>query len=88
MVIGPVDENDINVFGAAQLGIRETSLSPIIERSQEVRHENQANFGITAIPWVHRNVFHPEGASFFGHAGGSPGYSALVSVSNRIRTPA
>lgn len=70
--------NDMLKYLAAQLGTSQTPLLSVIEQSHETRHENQPNVGKTAMPWIDRNVFQPDGANFLGHAGGSPGYSAFA----------
>lgn len=69
---------DMLKYLAAELGFVETDLAPLIEQTQIVRHEDGGNFGNSAMPWVDRGVYQPEESRFYGHAGGTPGYSAFV----------
>jgi hypothetical protein len=70
--------NDLLKFVSANLGMRQSSLTPLMKKSQVIRHKETPEFGNTAMPWWDSGVFQPPGTELIGHGGGSVGYSAFI----------
>jgi CubicO group peptidase (beta-lactamase class C family) len=70
--------NDLLKYLAAEIGLTNSPLSPLMQQSQVIRHTNSPDFGKTAMPWVDQNVFNPPGTELLGHGGGTLGSTAFV----------
>ena len=70
--------NDLLKYVAAEIGLTDSPLSPLMQQSQIIRHTDSPDFGKTAMPWVDQNVFNPPGTDLLGHGGGTLGSTAFV----------
>ncbi len=51
--------NDLLKYLSTNLGFTESSLKPLMEQMQVIRHRNQPEFGTTALPWYDWGVWNP-----------------------------
>jgi CubicO group peptidase (beta-lactamase class C family) len=77
--------NDLLKYISANLGLTPSTLTPLMKRSQMIRHQGAPEFGNTAIPWWDAGVYHPPGMELMGHGGGSVGYSAFIGFDKKQR---
>jgi D-alanyl-D-alanine-carboxypeptidase/D-alanyl-D-alanine-endopeptidase len=77
--------SDLLKYVSANLGLPRSSLTPLMEKMQEIRHRNSPDFGKTAMPWFDRAVYQAPGMELLGHSGGTGGYSAFVGFDKKQR---
>jgi serine-type D-Ala-D-Ala carboxypeptidase/endopeptidase len=77
--------NDMLKYVAANLGLTQSNLTPLIENTHVIRHRDSIDFGNTAMPWVDQGVYNPPGMELLGHAGGTAGYSAFIGFDKKNR---
>jgi serine-type D-Ala-D-Ala carboxypeptidase/endopeptidase len=77
--------NDMLKYVAANLGLTQSNLTPLIENTHVIRHRDSIDFGNTAMPWVDQGVYNPPGMELLGHAGGTGGYSAFIGFDKKNR---
>ena len=70
--------NDLLKYLAAETGLTNSALSPLMLQSQVIRHTDSPDFGKTAMPWVDQNVFNPPGTDLLGHGGGTLASTAFI----------
>jgi CubicO group peptidase (beta-lactamase class C family) len=70
--------NDLLKYVRAQLGFTKSSLTPLIEKTHEIRHRGDPEVGNTAMPWMDDAIVQSSGSLILEHAGGTGGYSAFV----------
>jgi CubicO group peptidase (beta-lactamase class C family) len=70
--------NDLVKYVAAEIGLTNSSLSPLMQQSQIIHHPDSPEFGKTAMPWYDQNVFNPPGTELLGHAGGTLGSATFI----------
>ncbi len=75
---------DLTKYASAQLGLTHSGLSPAIEKSHDVLHDDAAVPGMegvtgrSAMPWLDENVWQPPDTKLLGHAGGTAGFNSFV----------
>jgi serine-type D-Ala-D-Ala carboxypeptidase/endopeptidase len=77
--------NDMLKYVAANLGLTQSNLTPLMEKTHVIRHRDSPDFGNTAMPWVDQGVYNPPGMELLGHAGGTAGYSAFIGFDKHNR---
>jgi CubicO group peptidase (beta-lactamase class C family) len=77
--------NDLLKYLAAEIGLTNSSLSPLMQQSQIIRHTDSPDFGKTAMPWVDQRAFNPPGAELLGHGGGTLGSTAFIGFDKEQR---
>ncbi len=78
--------NDLLKYLAANLGLTRSSLTPLMEKMQVVRHRDGApEIGSTAMPWMDEGVYNPPGTELLGHAGGTFGSRAFIGFDKKNR---
>jgi CubicO group peptidase (beta-lactamase class C family) len=77
--------NDLLKYLAAEIGLSNSSLSPLMQQSQVIRHTDSPDFGKTAMPWVDQNAFNPPGTELLGHGGGTLGSAAFIGFDKKQR---
>ncbi len=77
--------NDMLKYLSAQLGLAPSSLRPLIEKTQVIRHRGAFDCGTTAMPWYDNDAYCPPGTEILGHAGGTIGASAYVGFDRKQR---
>ena len=77
--------NDLLRYLAANLGFGDSQLTPIMKKSQVIRHTDQVRFGKTAIPWFDEGVYNPPGTEILAHSGGGFGYRAFIGLEKSRR---
>lgn len=78
--------NDLLKYVSANLGLTHTSLEPLMQKMQVLRHRDSPDFfGNTAMPWYDMNVYNPPGSDFLAHAGGTFGSVAFVGFDKNQR---
>lgn len=77
--------NDLLKYLSANLGLTQTSLTPLMEKMQVIRHRDSPEMGKTAMPWYDQAVYNPPGTEFFGHAGGTAGSSTFIGFDREQR---
>jgi serine-type D-Ala-D-Ala carboxypeptidase/endopeptidase len=77
--------NDLIKYVSANLGLKQSSLTPMMEQMQEIRHRDSAEFGQTAMPWMDLGVHQPTGMELLGHGGGTDGCSAFIGFDKKQR---
>jgi D-alanyl-D-alanine-carboxypeptidase/D-alanyl-D-alanine-endopeptidase len=70
--------NDLLKYLAAEIGLTNSELSPLMHQSQVIRHTDSPDFGKTAMPWVDQNTWGAEGTELLGHGGGTLGSAAFI----------
>jgi D-alanyl-D-alanine-carboxypeptidase/D-alanyl-D-alanine-endopeptidase len=61
--------NHLLKYLSANLGLRESSLRPLMQKSQVIRHTGSPEMGKTAMPWYDQAVYNPPGTELLGHGG-------------------
>lgn len=56
----------------------QSSLTPLLAKTQVIRHRGDSVFGDTAMPWVDCRQSEQTGMELLGHGGGTAGYSAFI----------
>jgi D-alanyl-D-alanine-carboxypeptidase/D-alanyl-D-alanine-endopeptidase len=82
--------NDLVKYVAAQAGIVETKLTPLMKSTHVLQYEDRRGlpgvpalrFGRTAMPWM-GGGYEPPGMELLGHGGGSGSYHASVAFDVR-----
>jgi len=77
--------NDLLKYVAAEIGLTNTPLSPLMQQSQLIRHTDSPDFGKTAMPWFDRNAFNPPGTELLGHSGGTLGSASFIGFDKKQR---
>jgi CubicO group peptidase (beta-lactamase class C family) len=77
--------NDLLKYLAAEIGLTNSPLSPLMQQSQVIRHTDSADFGKTAMPWMDQNAFNPPGTELLGHAGGTLGSATFIGFDKKQR---
>jgi CubicO group peptidase (beta-lactamase class C family) len=77
--------NDLLKYVSANLGATQSSLTPLLENTQVIRHRGDSVFGDTAMPWVDCCQSEQTGIELLGHAGGTAGYSAFIGFDQEHR---
>jgi serine-type D-Ala-D-Ala carboxypeptidase/endopeptidase len=78
--------NDLLKYVAANVGLTESALTPLMRKTHVIRHTNSPGilpgeaFGNTAMAWKDYGVYQPPGMRLIGHGGGAGGYSAFVGL--------
>jgi CubicO group peptidase (beta-lactamase class C family) len=76
--------NDLLKYVSAQIGLTQSRLSPLIEKTHAIRFTNSPalnedeKFGKIAMPWLDSGQTDQTGLNLLGHAGGTAGYSAYI----------
>jgi CubicO group peptidase (beta-lactamase class C family) len=74
--------NDLLKFAAAQAGLTMSPLSPLVERSHAIAHDDakvRDQFeGHSALPWFDEGIWNPPDSQLLGHAGGRCGSNSFV----------
>jgi len=70
--------NDLVKYISANLGFVQSSLTPLMENMQVIRHRDQPEFGTTAMPWYDWGVWIPPQTEILGHGGGTGGFSTFI----------
>jgi CubicO group peptidase (beta-lactamase class C family) len=78
--------NDLLKYVSANLGLSASSLKPLMEKMQIIRHTNSpGDFGKTAMPWFDQAVYNPPGTDLLGHGGGTGGASTFIGFDRKQR---
>jgi D-alanyl-D-alanine-carboxypeptidase/D-alanyl-D-alanine-endopeptidase len=77
--------NDLLKYVAAEIGLTNFPLSPLMQQSQVIRHTDSPDFGKTATPWFDRNAFNPPGTELLGHSGGTLGSASFIGFDKKQR---
>lgn len=82
--------NDLLKYVSANLGLTQSSLTPLMQKMHVIRHREHAvegdmQFGSTAMPWYDGDVYQTDGEELLGHAGGTGGYSAFIGFDRKGR---
>ena len=86
--------NDLLTFLSAQVGVMSSSLTPLMEKTHEIRFTDTrglpdvpgfGNFGRTAMDWVDRGAYQPVGMDLLGHGGGAGSYHAWIGFDKKQR---
>jgi CubicO group peptidase (beta-lactamase class C family) len=77
--------NDLLKYLAAEIGLINSPLSPLMQQSQVIRHTDSPDFGKTAMPWMDQNAFNPAGTELLGHGGGTLGAATFIGFDKKQR---
>jgi CubicO group peptidase (beta-lactamase class C family) len=77
--------HDLLTYLRANLGFTQSSLRPLMEQMQEIRHRDQPEFGTTAMPWYDWGVWIPPQTEILGHGGGTGGCSTFTGFDKEHR---
>jgi D-alanyl-D-alanine-carboxypeptidase/D-alanyl-D-alanine-endopeptidase len=77
--------NDLLKYLSANLGLGESSLRPLMEKSQVIRHTGSPEMGKSALPWYDQAVYNPPGTELLGHGGGTGGFAAFMGFDKKQR---
>jgi CubicO group peptidase (beta-lactamase class C family) len=77
--------NDLLKYVAAQIGLTTSSLTPLMKKTQVIRHRGDSVYGDTAMPWVDQGQSGQTGMELNGHGGGTAGYSAFIGFDSQHR---
>jgi CubicO group peptidase (beta-lactamase class C family) len=77
--------NDLVKYLAAEIGLTNCALSPLMQQTQVIRHTDSPDFGKTAMPWMDQNVYNPPGTELLGHGGGTLGSAAFIGFDKKQR---
>jgi CubicO group peptidase (beta-lactamase class C family) len=70
--------NDMLKYLSANLGLTQSSLHPLMEKTQVIRHRDSPDMGKTAMPWYDQAVYNSAGTELLGHGGGTGGCSTFI----------
>jgi serine-type D-Ala-D-Ala carboxypeptidase/endopeptidase len=83
--------NDLLKYVAANTGLFKSTLTPLMEKTQIIRHKNSPGLatgdvhGNTAMAWMDFSIYQPPGMELLMHAGGISGYSAFIGFDKKQR---
>jgi CubicO group peptidase (beta-lactamase class C family) len=77
--------NDLLKYLSANLGLKRSDLTPLMERTHMIRHRGSATHGDTAMAWTVRGEGLESGRRLLGHAGGSGGYETFIGLDETQR---
>jgi serine-type D-Ala-D-Ala carboxypeptidase/endopeptidase len=77
--------SDMLKYVSANLGLTQSDLTPLMQKTHVIRHRDSPEFGNTAMPWVDQGVYNSPGMELLGHAGGTGGYSAFIGFDKKNR---
>jgi serine-type D-Ala-D-Ala carboxypeptidase/endopeptidase len=77
--------NDLLKYVSANLGLTQTALGPLMEKTHVIRHRGDPFYGNTSMPWVDCGQSDQTGMQLLGHAGGTAGYSAFIGFDTQHR---
>jgi CubicO group peptidase (beta-lactamase class C family) len=83
--------NDLLKYVSANLGIKQSRLTPLMQSTHEVRHTNSPgpiegeNHRNTGMAWTDLGIYQPPGMQIIGHPGGAGGYSAFIGMDKKQR---
>jgi serine-type D-Ala-D-Ala carboxypeptidase/endopeptidase len=77
--------NDLLKYVSAQIGLIESPLTQLMQKTHEVRRKNLIGWGDTAMPWFNLGVYQPPGTQLLGHSGGTGGYSNFIGFDKQRR---
>jgi len=70
--------NDLLKYLAAEIGLTNSPLAPLMKQSQVIHHTDSPDFCKTAMPCVDQNAYNPPGTELLGHGGGTLGSAAFI----------
>ena len=77
--------NDLLKYLSANLGLSQTSLTPLMKKTQMICHRDSPEMGKTAMPWYDQTVYNPPGTELLGHAGGTAGSVTFIGFDKKQR---
>ena len=77
--------NDLLKYAAANIGLAQSDLTPLMQKTHVVRHQAQSKYGNTALPWMDRSQSDQTGHELHGHAGGTGGYETFIGFDQQHR---
>jgi CubicO group peptidase (beta-lactamase class C family) len=83
--------NDLLKYLSANLGLTESGLTALMEKTHEVRREDSPGtvpgdmHGNTSMAWYDQAVYQPPGMKLLGHGGGTGGYSSFIGLDKAQR---
>ncbi len=78
--------NDLLKYVSAQIGLTSSSLTPLMQKTHEIRHRNSPDYGDTGMDWMDRGEIYPTNMQLLGHAGGTgAGYHTFIGFDKKQR---
>jgi CubicO group peptidase (beta-lactamase class C family) len=77
--------NDLLKYLSANLGFTHSSLTPLMEKMQVIRHTGSPDMGNTAMPWFDQSAWNPPGSELLGHGGGTAGFATFIGFDKKKR---
>jgi len=77
--------NDLLRYVSANIGLTESTLTPLMEQTHAIRHRGTSDHGDTAMAWYNRGEGYQSGMQLIGHAGGTGGYETFIGFDKKQR---
>ena len=77
--------NDLLKFVSANIGLTQSDLTPLMQKTHVIRHRAKSRYGNTALPWMDRSQSDQTGTELLGHAGGTGGYETFIGFDQQHR---
>ncbi|HSY19193.1 MAG TPA: serine hydrolase [Candidatus Acidoferrales bacterium] len=78
--------NDLLKYVSAQIGLTSSSLTPLMQKTHEIRHRNSPDYGDTGMDWMDRGEIYPTNMQLLGHGGGAgSGYHTFIGFDKKQR---
>src|SRR5947209_14744482 len=77
--------NDLLKYVSAEIGLTSSGLTPLMERTHEIRHRDSPGYGNTGMDWMDRGEIYPTNMELLGHAGGTAGYHTFIGFDKQQR---
>jgi len=77
--------NDLLKYVSANLGLTPSSLTPLMEQTQVIRHKGTSDHGDTAMAWYARGEGYQSGMEVLGHGGATGGYETFIGINKDQR---
>jgi serine-type D-Ala-D-Ala carboxypeptidase/endopeptidase len=77
--------NDLLKYVAANIGLTQSDLTPLMQKTHVLHHLAQSRYGNTALPWMDRSQSDQTGTELLGHAGGTGGYETFIGFDKQHR---
>jgi serine-type D-Ala-D-Ala carboxypeptidase/endopeptidase len=77
--------NDLMKYVSANISLPPSSLTPLMEKTHQIRHRDSPAYGKTGMDWMDRGRIYPPNMELLGHAGGTAGYHVFIGFDKKQR---
>jgi CubicO group peptidase (beta-lactamase class C family) len=77
--------SDLLKYVSAQIGLIPSSLTPLMQITQQIRHRDSPRYGNTGMAWMDRGENYPANMELLMHGGGTAGYNTFIGFDKKQR---